>query len=394
MNHKKTLMVSLVLLIIVIVALVGGYFYLTNTKIVDFGERGEGSGSLAPSQNIIVDSATEGLIATSTEGPLPRLRQISRTPVAGFDFIDTPEGYVIWHIERSNGNILQTSTSTRETTRITNTTIPKVYEAIISKNGAQVALRTIDEASGNIQTYIASPKEGELVGSYAPNNIKNVTLSPLKTSFFGIINGVNGGEGLLSPFVGKSSIIFSHTIRNWIPDWVNQSNIVLTTAPSARTQNLSYIFNTASKSLTKIAGPRNGLVVSVSPDLSYALISENKNNLVLFSVINLKKQEESALSTQTIAEKCVWSNKNTSIAYCGIPKTIPSGAYPDAWYQGKTLFDDLISRVDATNGEVREIFNLQTFGVQADITNPILSPDEKYILFSNKRDLTLWMYEF
>jgi len=393
MNHKKILIVSIVLFIVIISALVGGYFYLTNTKIIDIGKQG-GEGSLVPSQNIIVDSSTEGFVATSTEGPLPRLRQISQTPVAGFDFVDTPEGYVLWHIDRVNGNILQTSTSTRETTRITNTTVPKVYEALISKNGSHVALRTLDEASGNIQTYIASLKENELIGSYAPNNIKNITLSPLKTSFFGIINGVNGGEGLLSPFVGKSSIIFSHTIRNWIPKWVNQSNIVLTTAPSARTQNLSYIFNTATKSLTKIAGPRNGLVVSVSPDLSHALISENRNNLVLFSVLDLKNQEETILSSQTIAEKCVWSKNNTSVAYCGIPKTIPSGAYPDAWYQGKTLFDDVISRVDATTGEVREVFDLQTFGVQADITNPTLSPDEKYILFSNKRDLTLWMYEF
>lgn len=400
--NRKTITILTVLLFLVIGAIIFGYFYLSNTNI-DGTPKNGGTGSLAPNQNLIVDSETEGLVGSSTEGKPPRFRQISKTPVAGFDFVETSSGYNVWYVERANGNIFQTSTSSRETVRITNTTIPKVYEAFIAKNGAQVALRTLDETTGNIQTFVASPKTKtgtssadqtkELVGSYAPNNIRNMTVSPSKSSLFGILNGVLGGEGIIYPFSGVSSIVFSHTIRNWVPEWVNSTTISMTTAPSARTQNLAYLFNTTTKALTKIAGPKNGLVVSVSPNLAYSLLSENKNNLLSFSLLNIKTQQETVLSRQTVADKCVWSSKNNDVAYCGLPKTVPSGVYPDSWYQGKVLFDDVIGKVDASNGEVREIFNPQDFGVQADMINPTLSPDEKYILFSNKRDLTLWMYE-
>jgi hypothetical protein len=400
MTRKKIIITVTIIFIIVAGALVGGYFYLTNTKVTNTINP-ETTGSLAPTDNGITDSFEYD--TNTTDGGLPRFRQISQDPVAGYNFVTTSEGYVIWHVERANGNIFENSTSSRDTIRITNTTIPKVYEALIAKNGTQVALRTLDENSGNIQTYIASlrTKSGtttdqpqELVGSYAPNNIRNAVLSPLKTSFFGILSGVTGGEGILYPFAGNSSIVFSHPILDWVPTWVNTNTILMTTAPSARTQSLAYFFNTTSKAFTKVLGPRNGLVASASPDTSYVLFSENKNNLLVFSVLNIKLKEEILLENQTIPDKCVWSNKNNAVVFCGFPKAIPSGLYPDIWYQGKVQFEDVLGRADVSAQQISEIFDPQTFGVQVDVLNPILSPDEKYLLFQNKRDLTLWMYEF
>ena len=82
--------------------------------------------------------------------------------------------------------------------------------------------------------------------------------------------------------------------------------------------------------------------------------------------------------------------------YCGFPKNLASGAYPDDWYQGKVSFDDNIKALDVNTLQIKNIENFESGdkqGTEIDATNLMLSSNEKYLLFTNKNDLTLWMLE-
>jgi len=401
MKRKTLVAIILTLFVVVVAGLIGGYFYLTNTK-TSLSTNPAGAGSLSGDLStnngpvIVVQSS-------STEGKLPRLRQIATTPVAGYDFVDQGKGYVVWYVDRANGNVFQASTSSLEVTKITNTTIPKVYEAFIGKGGTNIILRVLGNDSETIQTFIGSPKNKtgtstedktkNLVGVFIGEGIKEISLSSEKDRFLGITSS-SLGQGLIYPFSGKPTALFSHPLKNWIPQWINANTAVLTSAPSAKTQNISFFLNIKTGILSKVLGPKNGLVVSSSPDASHLVFSENKNNTLSLGLLDIKTNSETSLSSQTIADKCVWSKQNPLVSYCGFPKSIPNGIYPDDWYQGKILFEDSIGTLNVKTSQINTVLDLKNeSGVSIDATNLSLSKDDKYLLFTNKRDLTLWMLE-
>lgn len=398
MSRKNIIIIITLILLLFIGGLVGGYFYLTTTRVVETEDEVGGVGSLAESGQLLNTENT--LQTTSADGIIPRLRQITQTPVAGYDFVDTPSGTVIWYVDRATGNVLQTATSTFDITRITNTTIPKVYEAHIGKGGANIILRVLNESTGNIQTFIGSPKAKtststdsvkDLVGTFTGDSISFLGLAPAKDRFFGMVNGL----GNIYQMTGRSTNSFSSPLTRWIPQWASDATIVMTSAPSARTQNLSYLFNVNTKAFTKIIGPKNGLITSASPDALRVIFSENKNNLLETGLYDVRTGTQTALNNETIPDKCVWSKLNKAVVYCAFPKTVPGGLYPDDWYKGKVFFNDTISSLNTTTFEFDTYSDLEaeSGNILIDATNLMLSKDENYLLFTNKRDLTLWVLE-
>jgi hypothetical protein len=395
MSRNTLLIIILTLFLIIVGGLVGGYFYLTNTKTTDAPTNTEITGSLTENGGGVTSTSSPQVSTSTTGVVIPKLRQLTTTPVAGYDFVDTAKGFVIWYVDRSNGNIYQTATSTLEATKITNTTIPKVYEAFIGKGGSNIILRTLDESGEKIQTFIGSPRASStLSGIFTSDTISTLSLSPSKDSFFGM-TGTASGLGNFYSWAGKATNAFSHPLKKWVPQWVNSTSIIMTSSPSAKTQNIAYILNTSTKAFTKLLGPKNGLVVSSSPSATKMLYSENKGNQLAFGVYDAKTATETSISNGTIPDKCVWSKKDTSTVYCGFPKNLVAGAYPDDWYQGKVSFSDSIRALNVNTFQFKtnENFESGNQGVDMDATNLMLSSNEKYLLFTNKKDLTLWMLE-
>ncbi|MBX4189564.1 hypothetical protein KW785_03160, partial [Candidatus Parcubacteria bacterium] len=93
----------------------------------------------------------------------------------------------------------------------------------------------------------------------------------------------------------------------------------------------------------------------------------------------------------TLAEKCVWSVKQKSVIFCSTPTNGLSAEEPDNWYQGLTHFSDNIWKFDTDNTTATLLVEpKKSFGVDLDVIRPQLSPNEDYLLFINKTDLSLW----
>lgn len=79
------------------------------------------------------------------------------------------------------------------------------------------------------------------------------------------------------------------------------------------------------------------------------------------------------------------------IIYCAVPQDIAFGDYPDAWYQGLISFTDDFWRINTKTGETRLLARLNELSDESiDVTNPVLSTNEDYLIFNNKKDLSLW----
>ncbi|KKW15525.1 MAG: hypothetical protein UY54_C0008G0016 [Parcubacteria group bacterium GW2011_GWA2_50_10b] len=117
----------------------------------------------------------------------------------------------------------------------------------------------------------------------------------------------------------------------------------------------------------------------------------NQNGGAGMEAKNLQTGAVIDIPLATIAEKCVWSGKNRGVIYCGSPVSEIGGNEPDNWYRGVTHFSDRIWRFD-TNTEIAQILSEPKASLNMDIdaSDLKLSPNEDYLIFTNKRDLSLW----
>ena len=91
-------------------------------------------------------------------------------------------------------------------------------------------------------------------------------------------------------------------------------------------------------------------------------------------------------SFKTFPEKCVFSRLDKNKLFCAIPTSLGSRPLPDAWWQGKTQFSDILLEINTKTGTSSQLLENMNF----DIVSPFLSNTEDYFFFTDKKDSTLW----
>jgi len=400
---KKTLLIILTTLVILSITLGVVFFFFIRggegESIIGkalqnlFPARSEQFETVPPRE--AGDSSSEENI--NLVGPsLPRLRKISASPVAGaISFINEGE-QVVRYVERETGHVFDARATSSGVARITNTTLPRIREALWTPDGEYVALRYLDDSLESIQTFLAhinpphDEEEGELVGSFFPSDIKTITLSNTASSFFYTHKTGNRFEGVeIDPKTNGTEVIFESAFGEWEASHT-EKNLVLLTKPSATIPGFLY-FKKGKGALTQILGDAPGLTALVSPPSEYVLWSESGGTGFKLKATTIASGEQTDISPKTLPEKCVWSNIDTSLVYCLVPKNLPKGAYPDAWYQGVVSFSDDIWEINVKTGNSTRILDIGEVSRDAiDGILPHLSPEEAFLVFINKKDSSLW----
>ena len=211
---------------------------------------------------------------------------------------------------------------------------------------------------------------------------------------FSLTSSAGGVSGTISNIDGaKKNVIWSSILKEWLPTFAGENNVILTTKPSASSNGVSYILNLVSKSFKKIGLSLPGLTVSASANLEYVLYSQAdvKNQSIIFGLLDKSGKDPTPLFLKTLPEKCTWSVREASVIFCAIPDSIPAATYPDDWYQSKVSFSDSIWKINLKTGEARDIAPIREMVKQEiDGINLSLDSKEDYLLFTNKKDLTLW----
>src|SRR3989344_2973382 len=386
-SNKKNLIIIFIAVLLVAIALGVAYYFF-------FMKDGEGEpvpptlplgpgGVLPPMPLVSTGTSTSG---TEARVVIPRLRQITSEPVGGagiFDIVNTDKtkSTLIRYIQRADGNIFETFTNTLTVNRISNKTIPKIYEAIWGNAGDVVITRQLKDDNETIESFAAklsgnaSPAVGgagstvkELSGVYLPQKISALTISPDKSKMFYLYpTGSGVGSIFANADGGKKTLIFESPLSEWLAAFADNKTIVLTTKPTAGAKGFSYFLNTSNGNLSKILGGQNGLTILVSPDKKLALYS--------------------------LPEKCVWSKGGENL-YCAVPKVVPACAYPDCWYRGGIAFSDDIWKINTATGETNRLISPEAFAQKTlDVINPLLYESESFLLFMNKIDLTPWVLD-
>ncbi len=395
---RRTLIIAAIVLLLAVAGVAAYFFFMrsANVTVAPGGDTGlpvAGQGT-PPSQEVTIIPPSSGT-ATSVSS---RLVKVSEGPIVPGEIVINKGGsasssseVIAQYIERQSGNIFSYSTATKRSTRISNKTLPGIQSALWLPNGSFAFVRYLSGADfSTINTY-ALPSTGTN-GFFLSQNLSGISLS--STNVLTLSSGVNGSVASLSRTDGSHTAeIFRTPLSSLIISFAGKNQYLAYTKPSSSLQGDAFLVDTTGH-FSRIAGPLYGLTALTSPSGKWALISYTLGNTMQMRLVHTVTGESIPLPIATIAEKCVWTNDDSSL-YCGVPVNPPSSRYPDDWYQGIVHFSDRIWRIDVTSRYAQLVldFTAETKDV-LDASSLALDPSGTTLVFLNKNDSSLWSYSF
>jgi uncharacterized membrane protein len=381
--------------VIVLGALAGWFFFLrTQTTATSALNAARGFGAQTPSgtfgtaaSSFASSSAQTG---TGTTTKPPQLWHVTTTPVGGAGFATSTQGTHLRYAERATGYVFEADPTNSAIVRLTNTLMPKIYEAAFASQG-RVIERSVGEGgiittyAGRIDTSTSTP----LTGTFLPTQIKAFAPNPSADQILYLEARRGGIVALTAAWNGgKQAQIFSSPLSDWRAWWLLDGRIII--AQKASDSLMGYAYTLKSGASALLLGPLPGLTVlprSGSQAILYG--TSDTNGLALFARLS-GTTTTMRLPIATAADKCVWAPGVSLVAYCAVPRVAPQPGFLGEWYRGEIHTSDAIWRVDASAGQARLIF-APASGAEVDVVNPVIDNSGTYLAFMNASDESLWL---
>jgi hypothetical protein len=406
MSKKTAIIIIILVLLLVSGGLLVFYFYTKNNNKVDSNQNQNpkienpfpGVENPRPETNIGTSTPSQSETPTGNAF-IPVLKELSTRPIAGATITASSSNIIVSFIEKGTGNVYNVSPQNDAEDRVTNTTIPKIEEAIWDKTGKKVIIRYAEDDSDNIKSYNAyiqdknsDHPDGALGGNFMAENIKSITINPDKDKIFYLLQSSVGSNGIVADFDNaKRTQIFDSPLTEWLVDWPSSNIITITSKPSAGASGVMFMLNPKNGQLTKAISNINGLTTKTDLKGERAVYSESTSGGINFKIYSFKTGKVTDTPVSTFPEKCVWSKNNQEIIYCSVPSYIPQGLYPDSWYKGQVLFSDEIWKINTDTGSGELLLRLKDYAKKdIDGINLMLSPKEDYLMITNKIDYHIW----
>ena len=326
-----------------------------------------------------------------TTPPPPRLWRVSAAPAAGIGFIDGTAN--LRFVERANGNVWSADPATGAVGRITNTLMPKTYDALFSRDGS-VILRSISD-SGLISTFaaVASSTSAtttymKLEGVYLPSNIGTIAVSPSTRKLLYLTTNAQGTTATEANWRdGERKVLFTSALSQWNIQWLTEKIFAVQKAADGAS---GYAFEVKSSALIPKLRNLPGLTYLPRAGSTAILFGTSENGNVRLYSEAAEDATPVELPIHTTAEKCVWAPGAGLIAYCAVPQEINTRLYLLDSYRGAGHTSDAWWKVDVSAGTAEQFETPQTDG-GIDVFRPLMSEVGTHIAYLNARDMTIWV---
>lgn len=398
------------LIVVLLGGLAGWYFFVQ--KQIDTTERNDDARSFgsAPSfgerlgstyQNLVEGLAGGfGQVGTETgEGrPAPKLWRVSAAPVAGMGFMASSS--LLYFAERATGNVLRADPLTTTISRLTNTLLPKVHEAVFAENGS-VILRSLSE-NGSITTFAAelatttasldaAATPLALDGVYLPENIIALSAERGGKRVMYLVESPAGGVvGATATWTGKEQKrIFDSTLSGWRLVSTEGGSAALVQKASDDVAGYAFLLQ-PSGTLTPLVGNLPGLNVLPRTSGGAFLYSVSSGGALSLFVQTSPSATPVRLPIRTLTDKCVWARGSELLAYCAVPQSTPGSDFLRDWYRGIIHTTDALWAIHASSGTAEILFTPPS-DTTLDIRELKVDDSGSYVTFVNGADRSLWL---
>ncbi len=319
----------------------------------------------------------------------PMLRQLYNLPIAGF--VKRRDDAVRF-VDRATGHIFEKELPDGTTTRVNQTTVPRVYNAIFVNDGTAVIRQYLneDESVASVYSRISSSEPAEPFTGSVRAIVANQDGNKIA-----MLEETTGGSVLYvaDPNGSSQQRVFESTLRNWNITW-NSAAILVWQSPSASLMSSAFIINPESGEKRSVLRQHTGLSAQMSPNGEYILYSTTKNGAPALRLKELSTGLITSLSGSTLSDKCVW-HPQEPVIYCAFPDELPDVPYPDAWYRGEVHFTDSVFKIDTETGLTEHVFSSSArSGISLDMENLTFDATGTVLFFTNALDQTLWSLTF
>lgn len=353
----------------------------------------------------------------------PVLRQISFEPVSGFTFYATtststrvtsdPErGQVVQEYlatstairfqERATGHIYDVFDFIESPLKVSNITIQKVYATTFANNRNDFLMMSPSQNNEQVRTTFgriipAKPETATASSTEQSIEQKNVSSVINDLAYLPFINKIaysvkkELGSEIYTADLQRANEVLLTTLpfNEFTIDPLSSTEVMIQTKASATALGYTYTLNLTTGRLNKIIGDIAGLLTKISPDLKYYLYSQSDQSSPILRGYNTETDITFRIGLHTIPEKCLFSPKNSALAYCFGSTAYAPALYPDDWYKGRVFNRDNLYSIDFKTGSVESVYVFED-NLSFDAYNPQLTFNDESILFQNKYDLTLW----
>ena len=387
---KQHLIISIIILV-----LLGGLFifYVNLKNTYPMSEQGGGSifGSLFPFNfddgSLDIISGDNDLLDDPDNRAVPVLRKVSESPVSGGYAYITNSGVKIRYVERSTGHVYETSANGFDTVRISNTTIPGVQEVLWISEHEFILRYLLDE---KIETFYVKLKDSKaeqsLNGSFI-DSWDRASFDKFSGNLLSLAESESGSILVLGDAERKlESIILTSPIKSLVPLQTNTS-VYVQTATNSNVEG--GLYEVKSGTLRKIFNDIPGLLVNPQPDGNYLIGNSSGPNTLSFFGFDLKNKTFFQLGPETIVSKCAWIPKEDFV-FCGTSFSTTATQF-DGWLLGEYSFNDVIWGINIKDQSGTVFVDPQEeVGEEIDVWQPMIDETGSYMIFINKKDLSLW----
>ncbi len=324
------------------------------------------------------------------------LSELTDRKVAGAVIVvSTTSAGFVRYMEKGTGNIFEIALDSGVETRISNQTIPYVVEAIWARTGDQVVFST-EIAGTRGKTYFGTltvNDAGETIfdAEVSSDMMDNSAFSNDGDFLFYSERDTAGGTtgfvrakktGIATPLF---SLPFSESVVLWDTGTASSTHYAFS-KPALGYQGYLYEID-MDGTLTKID---SGLALSALRHDNYLIVNKNSGKGPYSLLINTDGGPSRFLSIETLTEKC---DGNGDIFWCGASASAQVTTFPIDWYQGAISYADQLWRVDARTGDARMVTDPEPISrEQLDVENPQVADGGTSVIFRNKRNDSLWLY--
>ncbi len=341
---------------------------------------------------------------TGTQASKQKVFKIADGPVTGAAFIQTlyPTTTYARYILQENGHVLDLPLDTPGALprAVSNTTIPGTANAVWGQQGGAAFMQYVD--SGTMKTVsllfpVATSSKSvtrPVQIQFFPNNVSSLAVSPDGSQVAYLLPNGNSVDGYISkPDATASKKLFTLTLSEVLISWPSANTILLQTKSNADAPGVVFSVDVKTGNIIPlIYSP--GLTATADRSFTNIVYQTSASGGSRTSYVhNTKTNKDSPLSFEPIPEKCAWSLVATSTMYCATPLTYVPATYLDLWHMGAaSAVDSIVSfkMGSLNNTEYVADPGSADGGVESDILELAVSPDDKYLLFVKKGDRSLW----
>ncbi len=368
---------------------------------------------------------------------MPRLRQISDIPTAGvymqslkkteifnlnrerkrMEKLDLDSQYSeIRYISQRNSHIYSSYDFTSKIYRISNVTIPKVFEAkFMDKNN--IIIRYRDDFA--VKTYMVTLKdksEEEMVlekekdpgsfdpllkkfeGLFFPDNILDIYFNGSGVYYTTLYNQYREKDGKIHGILTNRNSenkkeIFSNSLREWNFSFNNPNKIAASNKVSSDARSVAFSLDVKNGRFDNLG--ISEIALNILPNYNFTKIAytfKDRDGEFKLYVKNLKSGEVKDLEISTLIEKCVWDKDNINL-YCAVPTQLKGKDQPDDWYKGKVYFKDDILKIDTDLVYSEIVFDSLLENKNFDVIDLKIDDRGKYLYWIDKVTDYAWSYD-